>query len=68
MWSIVYITCGVWQGMDYRTGLLGPGPGPGPGPGAHELRGPLSQSLCAVMYLLFVVERGVFCEFAVGFN
>src|SRR4029434_556239 len=25
--------------MDYRTGL------PGPGPGAHELRGPLSQSL-----------------------
>src|SRR4029434_10910427 len=24
-------------GMDYRTG---------PGPGAHELRGPLSQSLC----------------------
>src|SRR4029434_10196169 len=26
--------------MDYRTGL------PGPGPGAHELRGPLSQSLC----------------------
>src|SRR4029434_1984757 len=40
MWSIVYITCGVWQGMDYRTGL------PGPGPGAHELRGPLSQSVC----------------------
>src|SRR4029434_5314498 len=26
--------------MEYRTGL------PGPGPGAHELRGPLSQSLC----------------------
>src|SRR4029434_2715438 len=26
--------------MDYRTGL------PGPGPGAHELRGPISQSLC----------------------
>src|SRR4029434_4394552 len=25
---------------DYRTGL------PGPGPGGHELRGPLSQSLC----------------------
>src|SRR4029434_10911036 len=28
------------SGMDYRTGL------PGPGQGAHELRGPLSQSLC----------------------
>src|SRR4029434_7447779 len=26
--------------MDYRTGLRGPGPG------AHELKGPLSQSLC----------------------
>ena len=29
-----------WSGMDYLTGL------PGPGPGAHELRGALSQSLC----------------------
>src|SRR4029434_6033253 len=30
----LYISC---RGMDYRTGR--------PGPGAHELRGPLSQSL-----------------------
>ena len=30
----------IQAGMDYRTGL------PGPGPGAHELRGALSQSLC----------------------
>ena len=47
--------------MDYRTGL------PGPGPGAHEFRAPKPDPVreVAVIYLLFVVEKGVFCYFAV---
>src|SRR4029434_6096321 len=41
----------VWAGMDYRTGL------PGTGPGAHEVRGPLSQSLCVKSLLCRVTRR-----------
>jgi len=42
--------CLAQAGMDYRTGL------PGPGPGAHELRGPLSQNLCMKSLLLICIS------------